>query len=340
MSEEEVRPVVDENDNVIGKISAEKSETSGLRHRVSHVWVFNSEGKILLQLRPKHKKVFPNTWTSSVGEHVMLGETYEQAAVRGLKEELGITVKPENIEFLKKFDVEIEGNHEFLSLYKTVFDDEFNPDSIEVQEIKFFSLQELKEVIENNSSSLDGFVKVFLEWFFEKYKLEDLDEILPVVNERDEVIGKIARSVSETSNLRHRSSHVLLFNSEGKLLVQVRALTKELGAGKFGSSAGEHVRLNESYEQAAVRGLEEELGIKSPFPKIVFLKKFDLKFGKNHEFYSLYKTVFDGAINFDKNEVEEVKWFSLEEIKTIILKEPERLGIILKAFLEYYFENH
>lgn len=83
--------VVDENNQVIGKETREKIHCSGLWHRGVHVLIFNSNRRLILQMRSVEKDKFPNRYDCSVSEHLKVGETYEAAAIRGLEEELKIT---------------------------------------------------------------------------------------------------------------------------------------------------------------------------------------------------------------------------------------------------------
>ncbi|KAJ9506445.1 hypothetical protein QJQ45_019447 [Haematococcus lacustris] len=63
----------------------------GIWHQAVHVLVFNSAGQLLLQQRSQGKRVCPGSWDLSCAEHLSQGESFHQAAVRGLAEELGIT---------------------------------------------------------------------------------------------------------------------------------------------------------------------------------------------------------------------------------------------------------
>ena len=72
----------------------------GLRHRTVHVWVFNGEGKILFQLRSHLKENNPNLLDTSCAGHISAGDTSKNAAIRELREELGLNKSPEDLEFL------------------------------------------------------------------------------------------------------------------------------------------------------------------------------------------------------------------------------------------------
>src|SRR5512135_642118 len=91
MNEREMLEIVDSDGNVLGL--AERSELHGnpaLIHRVVHVLVFDTHGRLLLQKRSLSKDVAPGKWDTSVGGHVNPGEDIESAALREMREELGM----------------------------------------------------------------------------------------------------------------------------------------------------------------------------------------------------------------------------------------------------------
>lgn len=71
-----------------------------LWHAVVNVWVVNSHGELLMQLRSPAVELSPNVWDVSVGSHVRPGETPPAAAQRCLQNELGISVAPEELKHL------------------------------------------------------------------------------------------------------------------------------------------------------------------------------------------------------------------------------------------------
>ena len=86
----EIFDLVDDSGNIIGSEKRSIVHAKGLLHRAVYVWVFNSSRHLLIQQRSPLKSIGPNLWDLSVAEHLTQGETYLQAAIRGLSEELGI----------------------------------------------------------------------------------------------------------------------------------------------------------------------------------------------------------------------------------------------------------
>ncbi len=72
----------------------------GLWHRTIHVWAFDSKGRILFQLRSHLKENNPNLLDTSCAGHISAGDISRNAAIRELREELGVSKKTEDLEYL------------------------------------------------------------------------------------------------------------------------------------------------------------------------------------------------------------------------------------------------
>jgi isopentenyldiphosphate isomerase len=142
--EKEIFDLVDENDIVIG--SADREDFHGdprMIHRVAHVLVFDSSGELYLQKRSINKDVQPGKWDTSVGGHVNSGESYEEAAYREMKEELGIegTV----IEFLYRYLHRNDYESEFVSTYRCFWNGAIDIEKDEIDDGRFWSLKAIRE---------------------------------------------------------------------------------------------------------------------------------------------------------------------------------------------------
>jgi isopentenyldiphosphate isomerase len=91
--------------------------------------------------------------------------------------------------------------------------------------------------------------------------LSDADELLPVVDDNDVVQGVRRRGDIHALGLPHRAVHVLVFDAQGRLFLQLRSNNKDTHPGKWTTSACGHVDPDEDYAEAASRELQEELGL-------------------------------------------------------------------------------
>jgi isopentenyldiphosphate isomerase len=77
--------------------SREAIHADGDWHLAAFVWVFDSAGRILLQRRSMNKDAWPGRWDASAAGHVAAGESAVEAAARELAEEIGLTVRAEDL---------------------------------------------------------------------------------------------------------------------------------------------------------------------------------------------------------------------------------------------------
>ena len=89
------------------------------------------------------------------------------------------------------------------------------------------------------------------------------EEIFDVVDQDDRVLFQSPRSVVHANHWLHRAVHIFVFNSKGELLIHRRSATKDEAPLKCTSSASGHLSAGEDYATAAVRELEEELGLRA-----------------------------------------------------------------------------
>lgn len=92
--------ILDERGKLTGEIKL-KSEAHrlGLFHSSVHIWFYTSKKEILLQKRAPYKDTFPNLWDVSVAGHISAGETPEYSALREIKEEIGLEITKEDLDF-------------------------------------------------------------------------------------------------------------------------------------------------------------------------------------------------------------------------------------------------
>jgi isopentenyl-diphosphate delta-isomerase type 1 len=165
---EELLDIVDDNDRVIGQELRTVVHQHGLQHRGIHIFLVTREGKLLVQQRGRQRDTSPLALDCSVSEHVKAGEAYRKAAIRGLAEEMGI--QDANFHVLIKFKMDYGPNdREICQLYEGRVDpSRVRFDPVEVEQVAFFSLGELEELIRNGQVAFSGWFVQLLRWYQER----------------------------------------------------------------------------------------------------------------------------------------------------------------------------
>lgn len=146
------------------------------------------------------------------------------------------------------------------------------------------------------------------------------DELLDVVNARDEVIGTEHRSVIHALGLFHRAVHVLVFDPQGRVFLQLRGPRKDRHPNVWDSSASGHVDAGESYDTAAGRELAEELRIQPE--TLQFLFGLEAGPDTDNEFVRVYRCMWEGPITFNSSEIAAGRWFTPRELTAMIESAP------------------
>lgn len=145
------------------------------------------------------------------------------------------------------------------------------------------------------------------------------EEIFPLVDEDGKVIGQAPRSICHNgTKLLHPVIHLHLFNREGQLFLQKRSATKDMQPDKWDSSVGGHIDLGETPEQAALREAREELGVIGI--ELSYITKHIIETEMERELTYCFYGIYNGVYTFDKNEVADGRFWSIEEIKAFCNK--------------------
>jgi isopentenyldiphosphate isomerase len=157
------------------------------------------------------------------------------------------------------------------------------------------------------------------------------EEMIDIVNEKDEVVGVVPRTELSRKNQRFRAVRILVSDKAGNLLVQKRSKNKDIYPEMWEIGVAGTVASGENYETAASRELKEEVGLKE---KIYF--RFELKLNPSQEraFYRVYACNCNGKIRLQKEEVDEARFLSHDDVKKMISKEKFTPPSIL-AFTKY-----
>ena len=108
------------------------------------ILVWNNKNELALQLRSAHDTSYPLHWDFSAAGGIEDGEDHLQAAIRELKEEIGIESE---LIFVREIVYEDEKVRDILFLYKTHYEGSFKPDASEVEKVEFFSLDKIESML-------------------------------------------------------------------------------------------------------------------------------------------------------------------------------------------------
>lgn len=145
------------------------------------------------------------------------------------------------------------------------------------------------------------------------------DELVDIVDGHDNVIATVTRREMRAQRLRHRAVYIAVQHTDGRLLVHQRSHDKDVRPGAWDIAVGGVVGAGESYDEAAVRELAEEIGVEgatpSPWGGGVF----------GDESYELigrcYHLVHDGPFRFADGEVIQAKWVNRSELDSLVRSE-------------------
>jgi isopentenyldiphosphate isomerase len=165
---EELFDIVTEDDFVVCQATRSTTHARGLWHRGVHVFLFTREGKLLIQKRSAARAQYPSVWDCSVSEHVKAGESYPDAARRGLWEELGL----EGVDLcpLVRFRMNYGPNDNEIS---TLFRGQVEPawvrfDPVEIERVNYCRPAELRDFMREESLPLSRWFVEMLRWFFDQ----------------------------------------------------------------------------------------------------------------------------------------------------------------------------
>ncbi len=112
-----------------------------------------------------------------------------------------------------------------------------------------------------------------------------------------------------------RTTNIYLINSKGEVLCHQRSLNKESHPGAWITHFGGHVAGEETYKENAWKELQEEAGLTIPVEQLIPWRTSSKPLQRR--WMRDYVTLYDGPaeeLNFQKEEIEQVKWFSATDI--------------------------
>jgi isopentenyl-diphosphate delta-isomerase len=158
-----------------------------------------------------------------------------------------------------------------------------------------------------------------------------------LVDESDLAIGTMEKMEAHARGLLHRAFSILLFNSQGEILLQKRAGSKYHSAGLWTNACCSHPRPGEPIEEAARRKLIQEMGIDlQPEFAYKFIYKVELDHGLiEHEYDHVFTGTFDGTPVINTAEVEDWKFVDLRSLREDMARHPEAFTYWFKLIVHH-----
>jgi len=155
--------VLNENGNKTGEVKLRgEVHRDGDWHKAVRIWVINDDGELIMQKRSSKRESNPNMWIETTSGHIDAGDTSINAAVRELKEEIGLDVQEEELEYL--FTVKESSIHngnfidnEFVDIYLLNKDVDISIlvlQEEEVSGIRKIQYKELEKMVDNNDKTI------------------------------------------------------------------------------------------------------------------------------------------------------------------------------------------
>lgn len=134
----------------------------GFYHLVVHVWIRNSKGEYLISQRSADRPTFPLMW-ECVGGSVLMGENSIDGALREVKEEVGLDLKPETGRIL--FTKIRSAFNDIVDVWLFEYGGDLHLDDAttdEVADCRWMTVSEIKKLYEDNRlvPTLDYFFRI------------------------------------------------------------------------------------------------------------------------------------------------------------------------------------
>jgi isopentenyl-diphosphate delta-isomerase len=151
-----------------------------------------------------------------------------------------------------------------------------------------------------------------------------MDEVI-LVDSDDNFLGTMEKMQAHKEGKLHRAFSIYLTNDQGDLLLQRRAANKYHSAGLWTNTCCSHPRPDESNMEAAIRRLDEEMGISTSLNHLYhFTYKVEFENGlTEHELDHVYLGKFNDTPNPDPTEVMEWKYMPADELIKDVNKNPD-----------------
>lgn len=157
---------------------------------------------------------------------------------------------------------------------------------------------------------------------------------IALVNDNDEIIGSKEREESDDQDIR-RVSALWIRSPDGKVLLAKRALTKKYDSGTWGTAVAGTNDEGETYQENIIKEAKEELGIEN----LSLIMGPKLKIETSHKFFCQWFVAMipkDTEFKLQKEEVEEVRWFDKDELRSRLKSNPDEFTLSINNYIKQF----
>lgn len=168
-----------------------------------------------------------------------------------------------------------------------------------------------------------------------------MEEVI-LVDEQDNAVGTSEKLAAHQLGQLHRAFSIFIFNTDGEMLLQQRAIDKYHSGGLWTNACCSHPRPNEDTLQAATRRLSEELGMQTELSLLFsFLYKADFENGlTEHELDHVIVGKTNDAPVLNTEEAMAYKYVNTTDLLRDIQNNPDHYTIWFKKIVEEVIEKH
>lgn len=162
----------EKNEKKLGIAERDKIHKNNLWHREISVWILNEKNEVLLQRRSPLKKTGANKFSLTAG-HIETGEKEIKAALREIKEEIGIDITENELILLDIYKNEQKNNNCFSYTYLLKTNkriEDMTMQEEEVSELKYITIEELEKRLDNMDPEINFIGKPIIRYALEKIK--------------------------------------------------------------------------------------------------------------------------------------------------------------------------
>lgn len=159
-------------------------------------------------------------------------------------------------------------------------------------------------------------------------QIKSMENVI-LVDKNDQSLGLMEKMEAHVKGELHRAFSVFIFNNDGEMMLQQRALTKYHSPGLWTNTCCSHPRDGEKTKDAAHRRMVEEMGFDCEIEEVfTFIYKSDVGQGLiEHEFDHVFIGRYNDKPQINPEEVNDWKFISIDDLRIDIEKSPDRYTV-------------